>query len=55
MLTKLLASRPAAVVSRYILAAERRLWFGANRLKNRYTQEVLVLASKRSGLAAPLD
>jgi len=29
---------------RWFLAAERRCWFGANRLKNRYATEVLVEA-----------
>jgi hypothetical protein len=37
---------PPALLSRGMLAVERRIWFGTNRLKNRYTQEVLVLARK---------
>ncbi|MEO6805805.1 MAG: class I SAM-dependent methyltransferase [Edaphobacter sp.] len=31
---------------RALLAMERRVWFGSNNLKNRYTYEVLVLARK---------
>jgi SAM-dependent methyltransferase len=48
-LAKLLLKNPPALLSKGMLAAERRIWFGANRLKNRYTQEVLVLACKNSG------
>lgn len=43
---KLLSKNPPALFSKGMLAAERRVWFGANRLKNRYTQEVLILARK---------
>jgi 2-polyprenyl-3-methyl-5-hydroxy-6-metoxy-1,4-benzoquinol methylase len=38
---------PPILVSRILLAAELRLWFGTNRLKNTFMQEVLVLAKKR--------
>ncbi|WP_263367583.1 class I SAM-dependent methyltransferase [Edaphobacter bradus] len=40
--------RAPNVISKVLLAAERRIWFGTNRLKNKYTQEVLVLARKAS-------
>jgi len=52
-LTKLLAGKPASVVSKYLLAIERRTWFGTNRLKNRYTPEVLFLTAKKSASPPP--
>lgn len=39
---------PPKLLARCMLAAERRLWFGTNRLKNAYMPEVLLLARKRS-------
>jgi SAM-dependent methyltransferase len=45
------SKNPPRFFSRGLLAAERRIWFGSNRLKNRYTQEVLVLARKSSTTA----
>jgi SAM-dependent methyltransferase len=39
---------PPRAVSRILLAAELRLWFGTNRLKNTFMQEVLVRARKRA-------
>jgi ubiquinone/menaquinone biosynthesis C-methylase UbiE len=39
---------PPRTISRVLLAAELRLWFGTNRLKNTFMQEVLVLARKRA-------
>jgi hypothetical protein len=51
-LTKMVFSNnPPDLLNRCLLAAERRVWFGANILKNRYTQEVLVLARKDSAAA----
>jgi len=38
---------PPVILVRLLLAAERRAWFGANNLKNRYTQEVCVVARKQ--------
>lgn len=34
---------------RWLLAAERRCWFGANRLKNRFARELLVQAQAAAG------
>lgn len=42
----LFPNNPPGVISRVLLGIERRTWFGTNNLKNRYTQEVLVLANK---------
>jgi 2-polyprenyl-3-methyl-5-hydroxy-6-metoxy-1,4-benzoquinol methylase len=44
----LLSKNPPRLFSRVLLGLERRVWFGSNNLKNRYTQEVLVLARKNS-------
>lgn len=41
-------NNPPGIVTRSLQGAERRMWFGTNQLKNRYTQEVLVLAYKRA-------
>ncbi len=35
-----------AMFAKVLLAAERRVWFGSNNLKNRYTEEALVYATK---------
>jgi len=43
-----LAGTPQRLFGRGLLAAERRIWFGSNLLKNRYTQEACVLARKNS-------
>lgn len=43
----LLSEKLQKIFGRGLLAAERRMWFGTNQLKNRYTQEVLVLARKK--------
>ena len=44
----LLPEKLQRIFGRGLLAAERRVWFGSNLLKNRYTQEVLFLARKNS-------
>jgi 2-polyprenyl-3-methyl-5-hydroxy-6-metoxy-1,4-benzoquinol methylase len=46
-IAKALSKAPPAIVVRALLAAERRTWFGANMLKNLYTQEVCVVAYKQ--------
>lgn len=43
---------PPNLLSKCMLAAERRVWFGTNRLKNTYTPEILILAQKRSSTAS---
>jgi SAM-dependent methyltransferase len=46
---KLAVPRSALIqTNRILLAIERRVWFGTNNLKNRYTEEVLVRADKSS-------
>lgn len=47
----LFPKNPPAIISRCLLGAERRIWFGTNMLKNRFSQEVLVLARKKSNQA----
>jgi SAM-dependent methyltransferase len=46
-----LAGTPQRLFGRGLLAAERRVWFGTNQLKNRFTQEACVLARKNSSAA----
>jgi SAM-dependent methyltransferase len=45
-------TNPPRAISRILLAAELRTWFGTNRLKNTFMQEVLVLARKRDVAAS---
>ena len=45
---KALFSRPPVILVRLLLAAERRVWFGANKVKNLYTEEVCVIAHKQA-------
>jgi SAM-dependent methyltransferase len=40
----LFSQNPPKIFCRVLLGMERRVWFGSNNLKNRYTYEVLVLA-----------
>jgi SAM-dependent methyltransferase len=47
----LFSTNPPRIFCRVLLGLERRVWFGSNNLKNRYTQEVLVLARKNSAAA----
>jgi len=48
-MTRLLFPKnPPRIIRVCLMSAERRLWFGTNKLKNNFTQEVLVLARKRS-------
>lgn len=42
----LFPEKPPKVVGKIILGAERRSWFGSNKLKNNFTQEVTILARK---------
>lgn len=42
---------PPKVLTKVLLGLERRAWFGSNNLKNRYTQEALVLARRNSATA----
>jgi hypothetical protein len=42
----LFSKNPPRIFCRVILGMERRVWFGSNNLKDRYTHEVLVLARK---------
>ncbi|WP_353072126.1 class I SAM-dependent methyltransferase [Tunturiibacter gelidoferens] len=44
----LFPNSPPKLLSSLLMGAERRLWFGPNKLKNNFTQEVLVLARKSS-------
>jgi hypothetical protein len=44
----LFSKNPPRIFCRVLLGLERRVWFGSNNLKNRYTQEVMVLARKNS-------
>jgi hypothetical protein len=44
----LFSKNPPRFFARVLLGMERRMWFGSNNLKNRYTHEVLVLARKSS-------
>jgi SAM-dependent methyltransferase len=44
----LFPKNPPRILVRVLLGLERRVWFGSNILKNRFTQEVLVLARKNS-------
>jgi SAM-dependent methyltransferase len=45
---RLFPQDPPAIISRCLLGTERRIWFGTNLLKNKFSQEVLVLARKRT-------
>jgi SAM-dependent methyltransferase len=47
----LFSQNPPKIFCRVLLGLERRVWFGSNNLKNRYTYEVLVLARKNSATA----
>ena len=49
-LLKLLIPQDAGVnqLRRYSAALERRIWFGSNRVKHKYSEEVLVVAIKSS-------
>jgi SAM-dependent methyltransferase len=51
MTRRFFPKRPPRIITVCLMGAERRLWFGTNKLKNIFTQEVLVLARKNSGPA----
>jgi hypothetical protein len=47
----LFSQNPPRIFCGVLSGLERRVWFGSNNLKNRYTYEVLVLARKNSTAA----
>jgi SAM-dependent methyltransferase len=47
-IARTLFGSPPAILVRVLLAVERRVWFGANMLKNLYTEEACVVARKQA-------